>query len=68
MRDQVKTGAPTGEGGRQGPARSRRRGGAQEEADRAIEEALYQTKNQSNQDPLNYPIRLNNKLAALGGL
>jgi hypothetical protein len=30
-----------------------------------IEEALYQTKNQSNQDPLNYPIRLNNKLASL---
>ncbi|HEX5886090.1 MAG TPA: hypothetical protein VFY67_16225, partial [Pyrinomonadaceae bacterium] len=34
----------------------------------AIEETLYQTKNQSNQDPLNYPIRLNNKLAALGGV
>jgi hypothetical protein len=32
-----------------------------------IEEELYQTKNQSNQDPLNFPIRLNNKLAALGG-
>ena len=32
-----------------------------------IEEALYQTKNQSGQDPLNYPIRLNNKLAALAG-
>jgi hypothetical protein len=31
-----------------------------------IEEALYQTKNKSNQDPLNYPIRLNNKLAAVG--
>lgn len=30
-----------------------------------IEEALYQTKNRSGQDPLNYPIRLNNKLAAL---
>ncbi len=30
-----------------------------------IEEELYQTKNQSNQDPLNYPIKLNNKLAAL---
>ncbi len=30
-----------------------------------IEETLYQTKNRSNQDPLNYPIRLNNKLAAL---
>ncbi len=33
-----------------------------------IEEALYQTKNQSSQDPLNYPVRLNNKLAALGGV
>lgn len=33
-----------------------------------VEEALYQTRNQSNQDPLNYPIRLNNKLAALGGV
>jgi photosystem II stability/assembly factor-like uncharacterized protein len=33
----------------------------------AIEVELYQTKNQSSQDPLNYPIKLNNKLAALGG-
>jgi photosystem II stability/assembly factor-like uncharacterized protein len=33
-----------------------------------VEETLYQTKNQSNQDPLNYPVRLNNKLAALGGV
>lgn len=32
-----------------------------------IEEALYQTKNQSRQDPLNFPIRLNNKLAAVKG-
>ena len=32
-----------------------------------VEEALYQTKNQSSQDPLNFPIRLNNKLAALAG-
>ena len=32
-----------------------------------IEEELYQTKNRSEQDPLNYPIRLNNKLAALAG-
>ncbi len=31
----------------------------------AIEERLYQTKNQSSQDPLNFPIRLNNKLSAL---
>src|SRR6266403_2382326 len=34
----------------------------------AVEEALYQTRNQSSQDPLNFPIRLNNKLAALGGV
>ncbi len=33
----------------------------------AVEEALYQTKNRASQDPLNYPIRLNNELAALGG-
>ncbi len=32
---------------------------------KAIEEALYQTKNRSGQDPLNFPIRLNNKLAHL---
>ncbi|WP_396637065.1 WD40/YVTN/BNR-like repeat-containing protein [Maribacter sp. R77961] len=31
----------------------------------AIEEALYQVKNQSGQDPLNFPIRLNNRLASL---
>ncbi len=30
-----------------------------------IEEALYQTKNKADEDPLNFPIRLNNKLADL---
>ena len=30
-----------------------------------VEKELYQTKNQSRQDPLNFPIRLNNKLAHL---
>jgi hypothetical protein len=34
----------------------------------AVEQELYQTKNQSGQDPLNFPIKLNNKLAALGGV
>jgi hypothetical protein len=34
----------------------------------AVEEELYQTKNQSSQDPLNFPIKLNNKLAALGSI
>ncbi|MFT5216098.1 MAG: photosystem II stability/assembly factor-like uncharacterized protein [Glaciecola sp.] len=31
----------------------------------AIEEDLYQVKNQSGQDPLNFPIKLNNRLASL---
>lgn len=31
----------------------------------AIEEQLYQVQNQSGQDPLNFPIMLNNKLASL---
>ncbi|MBX2964487.1 MAG: glycosyl hydrolase [Cyclobacteriaceae bacterium] len=35
---------------------------------KTIEEALYQTKNRSGQDPLNFPIRLNNKLAHLNSL
>jgi len=33
-----------------------------------IEESLYQTKNKSGQDPLNFPIRLNNKLAHLSSV
>lgn len=33
-----------------------------------VEETLYQTKSRSNQDPLNFPIRLNNKLAHLNSL
>lgn len=32
-----------------------------------IERALYQTQNRSRQDPLNFPIRLNDKLAGLRG-
>jgi len=32
---------------------------------RRIEESLYQVKNRSNQDPLNFPIKLNNRLAYL---
>lgn len=33
-----------------------------------IEKALYQTKNRSPQDPLNFPIRLNNKYGHVGSL
>ncbi len=33
-----------------------------------VEKALYQTQNRSNQDPLNFPIRLTNKLGHLNSL
>ena len=33
-----------------------------------VEGEIYQHRNRSSQDPLNFPIRLNNKLAALQGL
>ncbi|MBE9489173.1 MAG: glycosyl hydrolase [Bacteroidetes bacterium] len=38
------------------------------EAFSEIEKALYQTKNRSGQDPLNFPIRLTNKLGHLNSL
>jgi hypothetical protein len=31
----------------------------------AVEEEIYQVRNQSGQDPLNFPIKLNNRLATL---
>ena len=31
----------------------------------SVEEDVYQVRNRSNQDPLNFPIKLNNQLAAL---
>ncbi len=34
----------------------------------AVESELYQVKNQASEDPLNYPIKLNNRLAALSGV
>ncbi|HKR55829.1 MAG TPA: hypothetical protein VJS20_05980, partial [Gemmatimonadales bacterium] len=33
-----------------------------------IEKAIYQTQNQSGEDPLNYPIRLNNRIAGVAGV
>jgi hypothetical protein len=33
-----------------------------------VEEEVYQVRNRSSQDPLNYPIKLNNKIAALSGV
>ncbi len=43
-------------------------GGGLTEKLTTIEGEIYQYRNRSNQDPLNFPIRLNNKLAALQGL
>ncbi len=34
----------------------------------AVEEEIYQVRNQSGQDPLNFPIKINNRLAALLGV
>jgi hypothetical protein len=34
----------------------------------AVEEDLYQVRNQASEDPLNYPIKLNNRIAALLGV
>ena len=33
-----------------------------------MEEEIYQVRNQSGQDPLNFPIKLNNRLASLMGV
>ncbi len=33
-----------------------------------IEQEIYQVRNESRQDPLNFPIKLNNKIASLGGI
>lgn len=45
-------------------ARAEALGGALTE----VEGAIYQYRNRSSQDPLNYPIKVNNKLAALQGV
>jgi photosystem II stability/assembly factor-like uncharacterized protein len=34
----------------------------------AVERAIYQVQNRSGEDPLNFPIRINNKLASLTGV
>ena len=34
----------------------------------AVEEDIYQVKNQSGQDPLNFPIKTNNRFASLLGM
>ena len=49
-------------------ARSRRPGQSLTDKLTAIEGEIYQYRNRSSQDPLNFPIRLNNKLAALQGV
>jgi hypothetical protein len=41
---------------------------ALEQSLNSVEDSVYQTKSRSSQDPLNYPIRINNKLGALMGV
>ncbi|MBX7117987.1 MAG: glycosyl hydrolase [Gemmatimonadaceae bacterium] len=48
--------------------RLRRLGAELDSAMARIEREIYQVKNQSGQDPLNYPVRLNNRIAALAGV
>lgn len=43
-------------------------GGTVNERLGGVEGEIYQVQNQSNQDPLNFPIKLNNKIAALQNL
>ena len=52
---------------RRRPARGRCRQSAEPELT-AVEEDLYQTKNRASEDPLNFPIKLNNKLAHVLGV
>jgi photosystem II stability/assembly factor-like uncharacterized protein len=44
------------------------RGGQLTSALAAAEAEIYQVRNRSGQDPLNFPIKLNNKIAALNGI
>jgi photosystem II stability/assembly factor-like uncharacterized protein len=46
----------------------RREGEALKDRLSAIEEEIYQVRNRSGQDPLNFPIKLNNRIAALLGV
>ena len=47
------------------PAEVRTAGEQLTKALAAVEEDIYQVKNQSGQDPLNFPIKTNNRLASL---
>ncbi|MCU0625593.1 MAG: hypothetical protein MUF21_03775, partial [Gemmatimonadaceae bacterium] len=48
------------------PASLRTRGEALAQALLVVEDSLYQFRNRAGQDPLNFPIRLNNRIASLG--
>jgi ribosome-associated translation inhibitor RaiA len=51
-----------------GAARAKEQGGTLISKLSAVEEAIYQVRNRSGQDPLNFPIKLNNKIAHLMGV
>jgi hypothetical protein len=54
--------------GKTNNAATKKAGAALTERLTDVEGEIYQYRNRSSQDPLNYPIRLNNKLAALQGI
>jgi hypothetical protein len=54
--------------GKAGDARIKAAGDALTVKFTEVEGEIYQYQNRSGQDPLNFPIRLNNKLAALQGI
>jgi photosystem II stability/assembly factor-like uncharacterized protein len=63
LKDQLADRAAKAKGGKVRPAAA-----ALDARLTAVEGEIYQYRNQSSQDPLNFPIRLNNKLAALMGV
>jgi photosystem II stability/assembly factor-like uncharacterized protein len=62
LKDSLRARATASKGGRDAAAN------ALAERLTAVEGEIYQYRNASSQDPLNYPIKLNNKLAALLGV
>ena len=66
MRDQVERAAARRSGAPQG--RDPEAGRRLLKPLAAVEDEVYQVRNRSSQDPLNYPIKLNNKIAALAGV
>src|SRR5262249_4304386 len=60
--------ARTAQAGARGGPQLERLAGLLRDSLSIVEAEIYQVKNRSGQDPLNYPIKLNNQLGALAGV